>query len=206
MGSAAGGHCTTPPAPLGLLHFTPTLSLPCLPWRKGFPHRLAISSRVGGLPYQHSITSLQETPGPSSIPGSPWFVWVLQKPLSSLSISGSLRHLQSPSSSSGSLQPPHPLKHCCWSCPSCHPSQWQACSHGARDRRRSRRSEGGFMPFFPPWPWPCVSGFTPPQTETRHPLQAALEIFHVSGFPVAQLGPAGCPRVPRAQPQWGNHR
>lgn len=171
-----------------------TCPFPILHGRRGYHIERPPFLELGGSP----IMSCQETPGFSSIPVSPRFVWLLQKPLSSLGISGPLRHLQSPSSISRSLWPPHTLKHHCWSYPSCHPSQQQGCNHGAQGRRHSRRSEGSFMPFFPHPVLSLCEWFHPLDGKTCHPLQVSLEVFHLSGFPVAQLGAAGHVHVPCA--------
>ena len=193
--------CITSPAAPSLLHFTPVLSLPCPPWRKGCPHRPATSSRVGGRSHQ-SITS------PHVIPGLSWFVWVLQKPLSSLGTSGPPGHLQSPSSTSRSLQPLHPLTHRCWSCPSCHPIQRRGCGHGARGRWHFEKVCRWFHTLLPTHPLvlSLCEWFHTLDGKTCHPLRAALEVFHISGFPVAQPDAARHPCVPRAWPQWGNCR
>lgn len=154
------------------------------------------SLQVKGLPHQCSITSLQETPGSSRNPRLPCLLWVLQKPLSSLGISEPLRHLQSSSSTPVSLQ----ALHCCSSCPSCHLSQLQGCGHSAWGRQHSRRSVS--VPFFPLLVLLLREWFQAPDGKTCHTLQAALEILHL-WFSCCSAGHC---RVPRARPQWGNHR
>ena len=185
MGCAAGGHCPsyvplydTPSTPQSApLHPNPVPSL--YPMEEGVPPWTGhLFLGWGAAPsVQHHIP-----PGDTWPVQHPWGPLVCVCPSKASELFAHLRAPRAPPKSFEHLwippASPSPQHHC-WRCPSCHSSRRRGCGHSAQGRQHSRRSEGGFMPFFPTRPCPCVSGFTP-RTERRVTLCRRLWKYFTS--------------------------